>query len=108
MRPSKNFVRLIAQRLQAVLSMWRNSLHGFEARIFPLFGVVCHLFMRSLNWTPGSPQVQAAFAISAQISRALYVWTTFPVTRSFVFQDPSSMTACMKESGTDTEWFAFW
>jgi hypothetical protein len=47
------------------------SLHGFDAKILSVTGHVCHLLIVVSNWTPGSAQRNAAFAIRSHSSRAL-------------------------------------
>ncbi len=42
---SRNFIRLIDERLHAVSSRNRYSLHGFDALIRPEFGLVCQSFV---------------------------------------------------------------
>ena len=105
---SRNRIRLIDARLHAESSRNRYSLHGLEALIRPEFGQVCQSFVTSSNWTPGSPQRQAAYASFRHISRAGYVSATEWSVRWIVFQSLSRTTASMNASGTRTEWFAFW
>ncbi len=57
---SRNFIRLIDERLQAVSSRNRYSLQGLDALIRPEFGQVCQSLVTSSYWTPGSPHRQAA------------------------------------------------
>src|SRR6478609_2106251 len=64
----KNLRRLKEARLQAVLSKNMYSLQGFEARIGPSSGQVCHSLIVVSYCTPGSAQRHAAFAIKSHIS----------------------------------------
>ena len=84
------------------------SQHGFDALIRPVFGSVCQLLIVVSYWTPGSAQRHAASAMSCSSFRAFIVSTTEPSVRAVRFQSPSFATACMNESETRTELFAFW
>ena len=63
-------IRFSDARLHAVSSRKTYSEHGFEARISPSTGHVCHSLVVSWNCSPGSAQSQAASAISSHSSRA--------------------------------------
>src|SRR5580700_12094880 len=67
---SRNFIRLMLARLQAVSSRNMYSEHGFEALIRPEFGQVFQRLIVVSYCTPGSPQPQAHSAILANTSRA--------------------------------------
>ena len=95
-------------RLHAVSSKNANSLHGFVARIRSVAFDVCHFWIVSSYWTPGSAHCQAASAISRHSSRARNVSDGCPVVRMVVCQEPSFTTASMKTSVTRTELFEFW
>jgi len=82
--------------LHAVLSMNMYSLHGFEARIEPPAGQVCHWLMVVSNWIPGSAHAQAASAMRRHRSRALMVRITLPSVRAVSCQSASSSTARKK------------
>ena len=84
------------------------SLHGLLALMRPLFGHVCQSLIVVSNWTPGSPQLQVASAMSCSSSRAPKVSTGSPPQTVRVVHSPSSSTARMKSSVTRTEWLAFW
>src|SRR5215831_3226715 len=104
----RNFMRLIDARLHAVSSRWTYSLHGLVALIRPVALHVCHFWIVSSYWTPGSAHCHAAWAISRHSSRARWVSCTSPLVRSVVCHDPSLTTASMKRSATRTELFEFW
>ena len=105
---SWNLMRLRESKLQAVSSTKTNSLQGFVALMRAKFGTQCQSWIVVSNWIPGSPQTQAASAISFIRSRALCVSMTRPPTTALVFHSASSMTASMNSSVTRTEWLAFW
>ena len=65
-----NFIRLMLARLQAVSSRNMYSEQGFEALIRPDVGQVFQRLIVVSYCTPGSPQLQAHSAISANTSRA--------------------------------------
>ena len=83
------------------------SEHGFEPRIAPSSGQVCHALIVSWNCTPGSAQAHAAWPICSQRSRALTVLATLPSVRRVSSQSPSARTASRKASVTRTELFEF-
>src|SRR6185369_17005157 len=101
-------MRFSEARLQAESSIDMYSEHGFDALIRPVFGSVCHALMVVSYCTPGSAQRQAASAICRSSSRAFIVSTTLPSVRAVRFQSASASAACMNESETRTELFAFW
>src|SRR3569623_661 len=82
---SRNFIRLMLAKLQAVSSRNMYSEHGFEALIRPEVGQVCQRLIVVSYCTPGSPQYQAPSAILASTSRA---WKLGP---AFV----ASVTQCV-------------
>src|SRR5580698_8060071 len=65
-----NLSRLIEARLQAVSSRNIYSEHGFDARMRPDSGQVCHSLMVVSYCSPGSAQAQAAYATSSHNARA--------------------------------------
>jgi len=71
-------------------------------------GQVCQVFTVVSNWSPGSPQSQAASVIRSMSARARMRWSGLPFVRASSGHSASSTTACMKASETRTEWFAFW
>src|SRR5882757_1260620 len=104
----RNFIRLMLARLQAELSTDMYSLHGFDALMRAVFGIVCQSLIVVSNCTPGSAQRQAASAICRIRSRARTVRTTSPVVRAVRRHSPSISTARMNSSVRRTELFAFW
>ena len=54
----------------AVLTSVSPVTHGFDELIGAVFGQVCHFWIVSSYWTPGSPQVQVPSAILSSRSRA--------------------------------------
>src|SRR5262245_15244476 len=78
------------------------SEHGFEALMRPLSGHVCHSLMVVSYCTPGSAQLQAAWQICCQSSRARRVFDTRPSVRQVSCHSPSCSTARMKGSLTRT------
>src|SRR5579862_8061525 len=84
------------------------SEHGFDALIRPVFGSVCQELIVVSYWTPGSAHRHAASAIWRRSSRAFTVSTTEPSVRAVRFQSAPDSAACMNESETRTELFAFW
>src|SRR5688572_4428466 len=103
-----NFMRFSEARLHDELSTCMYSEHGFEALIRSVLGQVCQSLMIVSYWMPGSAQSHAASDSSRISSRAFTVSTTVPSVRDTRFQSASSTTACMNESLTRTELFAFW
>src|SRR5215813_2243688 len=80
----KNFMRFRDARLQAESSTNMYSLHGFDAlmRCVDLTGF--HRLIVVSYCMPGSPQTQAASAMFAMSSRALYLRCGAAVRTSFV------------------------
>jgi hypothetical protein len=96
-------------RLQAVLSRKTNSEHGFDARIGPASGQVCHSLMVVPKWRPGSAHCQAASAIRRQRSRAgIVLLTWLGSVRQRRCQSSPRSTAAMKSLVTLTELLEFW
>src|SRR5580658_408087 len=93
---SRNFIRLMLARLQAVSSRNMYSEQGLLALIRPEFGQVCQRLIVVSYCTPGSPQYQAPSAILASTSRAGQLGPALvgSVTQCVV-QGLSSMVACM-------------
>ena len=58
--PSRKVIRLRDARLHAVSSRNMYSEQGFEARMGPDWGQVCHSLMVVSNCRPGSAEAQAA------------------------------------------------
>src|SRR5689334_20820139 len=104
----RNFMRLTDARLHAVSSRKRNSLQGLLAKIRSVDLHVCHFWIVSSNWTPGSAHAHAASAMSFHSFRAWNVSYTSPFVRMRVDHSVSRSTACMYVSGTRTELFEFW
>ena len=90
------------------LSSDMYSLHGFDAVIRPVSGLVCQSLIVSSYWMPGSAHSQAALAILANRSAALTVSTTRPSVRALSPKSARSSTARMNSSVTRTELLAFW
>ena len=84
------------------------SLHGLEAVIRPVSGLVCQSLMVSSYWIPGSAHSQAARAILSNSSRASTVSITRPSVRARRANGCPSSTARMNSSVTRTELLAFW
>src|SRR6266513_1062056 len=106
--PRRNFIRLMDARLHAVSSRCMYSLHGLLALMRSVALHVCHFWIVSSYWTPGSAQVHAASATSRHSLRAGNVSYTSPFVRSRVDHVPSCSTAFMNVSGTRTELLEFW
>src|SRR5580700_831020 len=106
---SRNFIRLMLARLQAVSSRNMYSEHGFEALIRPEFGQVCQRLIVVSYCTPGSPQPQAHSAILVNTSRAGQLGPAFfgSVTQWVVHVSLAS-TARMNSSLRRTDRLAFW
>src|SRR5580698_8867714 len=106
---SRNFIRLMLARLQAVSSRNIYSEQGFEALIRPEFGQVCQRLIVVSYCTPGSPQPQAHSAILAITSRAGQLGPAFcgSVTQWVVHVSFAS-TARMNSSLRRTDRLAFW
>src|SRR4051812_11702418 len=117
LRKSKNFIRLIDARLQAVSSRNMYSEQGLEALIRPSFGQVCHSLMIVSNCRPGSAQAQAEKLIWSQRSLALTILQGLgsrPSLAALAFSvrqtsghSPSCKRASMKALGTRTELLEF-
>ena len=69
--PARKRIRLREARLQAESSRNMYSEQGLLALMRPLSGQVCQRLMVVSNCRPGSPQTQAASAISRSRSAAL-------------------------------------
>jgi hypothetical protein len=95
-------------RLQAVSSKNMYSLQGFDARIRPSAGQVCHSLMVVLNCTPGSAQDHAALETWSQSSLAGMVFATALDVRSMSCQSSSRSTASRKAFDRRTELLEFW
>src|SRR3989304_6199824 len=76
---SRNFRRLMEERLQAELSRCMYSEQGLEALIRPLLAQVCQSLMVVSYCMPGSAHSQAAWAMRRMSWRARYVWAGSPV-----------------------------
>ena len=87
---ARNLSRLRLARLHALLSRCMYSLHGLEALMRPLAGLVCHSLIVVSYCMPGSAHSHAAWAISRISSRARTVSTGSPVRTAFSFQSRSS------------------
>ena len=96
-----HLTRLRLAKLQAVLSKNRYSEQGFDARIRPPSGDVCHSFIVVSYWTPGSTHFEAASAILFQSSLALTLLITEPSVLAIRSHSPSS-TALTNSAGTRT------
>src|SRR5664279_3235096 len=104
----RNLSRLRLARLQEELSRLMYSLHGLDAVMRPVSGLVCQSLMVSSYWMPGSAQAHAAWAILWNSPLASTVSMTSPVPRARSPNSASASTACMNESLTRTELLAFW
>src|SRR5262245_14447862 len=104
----RNFIRFSDARLHEELSRCMYSLHGLDAVIRPVSGVVCQSLMVSSYCNPGSAQAHAASAIWSHSLRASVSSTTSPVVRARSPNELPSSTARMKPSVTRTELLAFW
>src|SRR5262245_2007544 len=106
---TRNFIRLMLAKLQAVLSRNMYSLHGLLALIRPLLGQVCQLLIVVSYCTPGSPQCQAQSAMRDRSSRAGHEGPSRSGSvNQCVVHFWSAFTACMNSSVTRTERLAFW
>ena len=101
-------MRLIEARLQAESSMCMYSEHGLDPEMRPALGLVCHRWMASSYWTPGSPQAHAASAISRSSSRVGSSSRTSPLATVRVCQGSSASARRKKSSVRRTELLAFW
>src|SRR5690349_684449 len=104
----RNFIRFRLARLQLELSRCMYSLHGLDAVMRPVSGVVCQSLMVESYWMPGSAHDHAACAILPHSSRASMVSMTSPLVRARSPNSLPSSTACMNSSLTRTELLAFW
>src|SRR5919107_1408615 len=104
----RNFMRLSDARLQDELSSDMYSLHGLDAVIRPVSGLVCQSLIVSSYCSPGSAHSQAACAILWNSSRASTSSMTSPVLRARSPKEVPSSTARMNSSLTRTELLAFW
>src|SRR5690606_41542715 len=105
--PFWNRTRLRLGRLQAVSSRNMYSEQGFEARMGPSLGQVCHSLMVSVNCTPGSADSQADMVMESQSASALSVFMTRPSVRAVSFQSPPARADSRKLLGTRTELLEF-
>src|SRR3954469_13706599 len=104
----RNFMRFSDARLQDELSSDMYSLHGLDAVMRPVSGLVCQSLMMSSYCRPGSAHSHAAVASLVQSFFASTVSMTSPVARA---RRPNSVpfsTARMNSSVTRTELLAFW
>src|SRR5699024_615701 len=104
----RNFSRFSEARLQEELSRDMYSLHGLDAVIRPVSGLVCQSLMVSSYCRPGSAHSHAALAILPMSSRASTSSMTEPSIREVSPKSVPSATACVNSSVTRTELFAFW
>src|SRR3954447_12269956 len=104
----RNFIRLSDARLQEELSSDMYSLHGLDAVMRPVSGLVCQSLMVSSYCRPGSAHSHAALAIFFHRSRASMVSMTCPSRRPRRANSVPSSTARMNSSVTRTELLAFW
>src|SRR6059058_2255250 len=104
----KNFIRLSEARLHEELSSDMYSLHGFDAVMRPVSGLVCQSLMVSSYWMPGSAHSHAACAILRNSFVASTVSRTRPSDRARRPNSVPSSTARMNSSLTRTELLAFW
>src|SRR3954452_2194204 len=106
--PRRNFIRFSDARLHDELSSDMYSLHGLEAVIRPVSGLVCQSLIVSSYWMPGSAHSHAAVASLVQSFFASTVSMTSPVARAFRPNSVPFSTARMNSSVTRTELLAFW
>src|SRR3954451_22568506 len=78
----RNFMRLSDARLHDELSSDMYSLHGLDAVIRPVSGLVCQSLIVSSYCSPGSAHSHAAVLILRNSSRASTVSMTSPVCRA--------------------------
>src|SRR3989344_5671995 len=100
---SKNFIKFMEAKLQAVLSKNIYSEQGLDAFILPFSGQVCHSLIVVSYCTPGSAHCHAAKAIFCQMSLALTVLWTLPSVLLVKSQFLSSKTASINPFETLTE-----
>src|SRR3954453_8069806 len=104
----RNFIRFSDARLHEELSSDMYSLHGLDAVIRPVSGLVCQSLIVSSYWMPGSAHSHAAVASLVQSFLASTVSMTSPVARAFSPNSVPFSTARMNSSVTRTELLAFW
>src|SRR5690242_17394708 len=104
----RNFIRLSDARLHEELSSDMYSLHGLDAVIRPVSGLVCQSLIVSSYWMPGSAHSHAAVASLVQSAFASTVSMTSPVARAVRPNSVPFSTARMNASVTRTELLAFW
>src|SRR3954451_9797287 len=104
----RNLSRLSDARLHEELSSDMYSLHGLDAVMRPVSGLVCQSLIVSSYWIPGSAQAHAAWAILSHRVRASTVSMTSPVLRPRSPNSLPSSTARMNSSVTRIELLAFW
>src|SRR3954471_11113566 len=104
----RNFMRFSDARLQEELSSDMYSLHGLDAVMRPVSGLVCQSLMVSSYCRPGSAHSHAAVAIFFHSDRASTVSMTCPSRRPRRPNSVPSSTARMNSSVTRTELLAFW
>src|SRR3954469_18134632 len=104
----RNFIRFSDARLHDELSSDMYSLHGLDAVIRPVSGLVCQSLIVSSYWMPGSAHSHAAVASLVQSFFASTVSMTSPVARAFSPNSVPFSTARMNSSVTRTELLAFW
>src|SRR3954447_1210751 len=104
----RNFMRFSEARLQEELSSDMYSLHGLDAVMRPVSGLVCQSLIVSSYCRPGSAHSHAALAIFFHRSRASTVSMTCPSRRPRRPNSLPSSTARMNSSVTRTELLAFW
>src|SRR3954471_19873194 len=84
------------------------SLHGLDAVIRPVSGLVCQSLMVSSYWMPGSAHSHAACAILRNSVLASTVWMTELSLRPRRWNSVPFSTARMNSSLTRMELLAFW
>src|SRR3954451_15492936 len=104
----RNFSRFSDARLHDELSSDMYSLHGVDAVIRLVSGLVCQSLIVSSYCRPGSAHSQAAWLILRNSSRASTSSITSCVLRPRSPNFVSSSTARMNSSVTRTELLAFW
>src|SRR3989338_3705352 len=100
-------MRFKEARLQAVSSRNMYSMHGFDARIGPEFGHVCHSFIVEWNCMPGSADAHAERAISSHSFSAGMVLQILPSVRHVRFQFSFFSSAFINSCGMRTELLEF-
>src|SRR3954447_16899616 len=91
----RNFMRFNEARLQDELSSDMYSLHGLDAVMRPVSGLVCQSLIVSSYWMPGSAHSHAACASFFQSVRASTVAMISPVERARRPNSVPSSTARM-------------